>query len=667
MRLMSRKTLRYIGLVVCGIAVLAGCLPGRKGKADAPPSSESVNVSLPKQTDPLTGEEPTGGGGGGGSTRLDHGFITFNSDRADSGGDILVMDADGSNTVNLSETTESGETRPDFRHDAEKIVYRDLSPGGHWDIYQMDIDGDNPEPLTGDFAVVEDPTYSPDATQLAFVWQDGEAGPERILIGDLDEAPFEDEEDATEIPSTGNAYGPTWSPDGTKIAFYGETASEDGTDFELYVYDVGTEDLTQLTDNDCDDVNPAWGPEGTDFENQIAYSTENVPDAGCEDFEVVRRDATPGSTVTTLTENSDVRDDDPTWSPDGERIAFTTDRDGDFEIYTMDSADGLQLRNRTNHNARDVEPDWVAAPEDHGGGEGSFAEESIAFERNFDIYITEANAPSDENITDTEDEYEYNPDWNHEEDLLVYEKQFYTDDFEYHYTLEILDLSTGLTDTVVGPDDGFQFVGHPTWGPDPTEPDRIAFTGIEEGDSDREIYVYEYEEEPGNLIQVTDDDDEQGYPAWAPVGSYLAYMTDEAGGDWDIRAVIVGADLGDFFLTDNDCDDVYPSFAPNEISEFFVAYATDELPGGDCTTSPLSHDIVAIDVANDDEEFRFTASTSDDTQPTWSPDGEEIAFSSNRGGDYDLFHMPIDDETQIEAVTVEPVDDRAPDWRPIAD
>jgi TolB protein len=52
-----------------------------------------------------------------------------------------------------------------------------------------------------------------------------------------------------------------------------------------------------------------------------------------------------------------LRDMRPAWSPDGKRIAFTSGRDGNHEIYVC-NADGGNLQRVTNHPARDDYPIW---------------------------------------------------------------------------------------------------------------------------------------------------------------------------------------------------------------------------------------------------------------------------------------------------------------------
>jgi hypothetical protein len=63
-----------------------------------------------------------------------------------------------------------------------------------------------------------------------------------------------------------------------------------------------------------------------------------------------------GTRVRRLTA-ADASDEDPAWSPDGQRIAFTTDRDGNREIYVV-NADGSDAVRLTTNAAADYEPAW---------------------------------------------------------------------------------------------------------------------------------------------------------------------------------------------------------------------------------------------------------------------------------------------------------------------
>jgi TolB protein len=67
-----------------------------------------------------------------------------------------------------------------------------------------------------------------------------------------------------------------------------------------------------------------------------------------------------GSGLTRLTDNSD-SDLFPAWSPDGRHIAFTTDRDGNDEVYIM-NADGSGQTNPTNDPDSAAFPVWLPVP-----------------------------------------------------------------------------------------------------------------------------------------------------------------------------------------------------------------------------------------------------------------------------------------------------------------
>jgi Tol biopolymer transport system component len=87
---------------------------------------------------------------------------------------------------------------------------------------------------------------------------------------------------------------------------------------------------------------------------QILYASL-LPDHNWEIY-LMKAD---GSEKTNLT-NNPALDTSQAWSPDGTRIVFETDRDGDFEIYVM-NADGSGQTNLTNNAAAyDINPSWSA-------------------------------------------------------------------------------------------------------------------------------------------------------------------------------------------------------------------------------------------------------------------------------------------------------------------
>jgi Tol biopolymer transport system component len=70
--------------------------------------------------------------------------------------------------------------------------------------------------------------------------------------------------------------------------------------------------------------------------------------------------AADGSDQTRLTNNS-TSDTHPSWSPDGTKIAFTSTRDINEEIYVMNAADGSDQTRLTNNTDIDQFPDWSTA------------------------------------------------------------------------------------------------------------------------------------------------------------------------------------------------------------------------------------------------------------------------------------------------------------------
>jgi TolB protein len=115
---------------------------------------------------------------------------------------------------------------------------------------------------------------------------------------------------------------------------------------EVYRMNADATAQTRLTNNPASDQNPAWSPDG----NRIAFASTRD---GNSEIYVMSLD---GSGQTRLTNNAAI-DANATWSPDGSKIAFQTNRDGNNEIYSM-NADGSGQTRLTNNAASDFRPSW---------------------------------------------------------------------------------------------------------------------------------------------------------------------------------------------------------------------------------------------------------------------------------------------------------------------
>lgn len=148
---------------------------------------------------------------------------------------------------------------------------------------------------------------------------------------------------------SGNAMSPAWSPDGSRLVY-----STFGTSSRIVIYDLHTgrshvmHNATPANAN----LTPVFSPDGT----SIVYA--HADDNGSDLFMISVDDAAPARRISVGRGSDNVQ---PSFSPEGRRIAFTSGRLGHPEVYIMD-ADGTNAELLTSFDFGDqnyrTDPDW---------------------------------------------------------------------------------------------------------------------------------------------------------------------------------------------------------------------------------------------------------------------------------------------------------------------
>ncbi len=278
-----------------------------------------------------------------------NGRIAFESNRSGNT-EIFTMGPDGSTQINLTHNP-AIDVFPAWSPDGSKITFSsDRAEPGNLDVYVMNADGSNVTRLTDAPGEDRGTSWTSDSQTIVF-----HSARDRDVSHTFDIWKMNaDGTNQTKIFTNGSA-AYVCGNSTTGIITFNSLSNPLGTnpegDFEIFTMDMNGGNVFQVTNNAVLDSGPKWSPDCT----KIVY---NSLDAGNSlDIHRIKSD---GTNDVDLTNTPGVFDAFAAWSPDGTRIAFSSNRDVNFEIYTMKASTGGDITRLTftGLGQADFRSDW---------------------------------------------------------------------------------------------------------------------------------------------------------------------------------------------------------------------------------------------------------------------------------------------------------------------
>jgi len=270
---------------------------------------------------------------------------TLDSAKDRGSSDLYMVSWDGSRTVQLTFTPADGESSPRWSPDNHYLAFTSSRGGSKTgaQIWLLDRAGGEAQQLTKLKTGVADYAWSPDSRTILIVAQDPDSA---ALAGDS-AGP------KTPKPIVIDRYHYKQDVRG----YLGKRRSH------LYLFDVASKKVEQLTSGPYDETSPSWSPDG----KRVAFVSTRAPDPDrVNDANIYVMDARPGAEIHQLTTWNGPDGGRPAWSPDGKWIAYLQGSEPQYDAYSLNElavvpAAGGPARVLTAALDRPVrDPEWTA-------------------------------------------------------------------------------------------------------------------------------------------------------------------------------------------------------------------------------------------------------------------------------------------------------------------
>lgn len=260
--------------------------------------------------------------------------------RQDNTLELFVMNLDGGNQINITDISVPfrGVSNPDLSPDGTRITFTSSFDDINSEVYVIDSNGGNLTRLTYNSDVESRPKWSPDGNKIVYYQGDGD-----IYIINSDGSGLTN---LTNSPEYENL--PAFSADGSKIVFILWSDSNSN----VYTMNIDGSNKINVTSNFSSKSYPIWSPD-----DQFILFSERIDDIYKDDIVRINPDGTGIIYLTASIEN----DYQPVFSEFSSKIYFTSNRDGNGEIYFM-NFDGNDQTNLTNTNRHEYDPQFQPRP-----------------------------------------------------------------------------------------------------------------------------------------------------------------------------------------------------------------------------------------------------------------------------------------------------------------